>query len=345
MKGRNVSKLAVFFFVLAVAALLCSILIGIRVFWYLEEFILLYGHHEHLSAAFRETAVSSMIAGSLGVLGIGILLILPLDMFRRTNRVQREAEALRKKNLAMEELNRQTQKLAHHQRLEIIGTLTSSIAHEFNNLLTPIMGNSMMALEQLSSDEDEMYDELLGIYSASCKAKEIISRLSDLSRKNTETCFRQVAPDELIRKMVRTAEPARAENVQINMNLNCWDQRMNANEIQISQMMLNLILNGFHAMEPAGGRLTLSTNFDETYIHIQVADTGCGIPKDIRSKIFEPFFTTKETGKGTGLGLAIVAQVVEDHRGKIRVDSKERSGTTFTVSLPRLHVLPEEPEI
>jgi signal transduction histidine kinase len=138
--------------------------------------------------------------------------------------------------------------------------------------------------------------------------------------------------------MVKTAEPARAENVQINMNLNCWDQRLTANEIQLSQMVLNLILNGFHAMEPDGGVLTLTTSFDETHIHIQVSDTGCGISKEIRGKIFEPFFTTKETGKGTGLGLAIVAQMVEDHHGQISVDSSVGKGTTFTVKLPRLHI-------
>ena len=105
---------------------------------------------------------------------------------------------------------------------------------------------------------------------------------------------------------------------------------------------MNLILNGFHAMEPEGGILTLATSFDENNIQIQISDTGCGIAKEIQSKIFEPFFTTKETGKGTGLGLAIVAQVVEDHHGKIHVDSKEGSGTTFTVSLPRLHIPVEE---
>ena len=342
MKDRNVPKTLIAVFLLAVAAILGGVLIGARLFHYFEGFILMYGHHGELSEAFRETAVSSMLSGSLIVLGIGILLILALHMLRSTTRIQKEAEALRKKNQAMEELNRQTQRLAHHQRLEIIGTLTSSIAHEFNNLLTPIMGNSMMALEKLPSDEDELYDELLEIYSASCKAKEIISRLSDLSRKNTETSFRQVAPDEVIRKMIRTAEPARAENVTVNMNLNCWDQRLTANEIQLSQLILNLILNGFHAMEPEGGVLTLSTSFDEDSIEIQIADTGCGIAKDIQPKIFEPFFTTKETGKGTGLGLAIAAQVVEDHHGKIRVESKEGSGTTFTIRLPRVHILPEE---
>ena len=336
MKGRKLSKSVIFAFLLALFALFGGVLFGFWVFRHFDAFILLYGHHAELSAAFHETVVYSMISGILVVLGIGILLQVSLHMFWNTTRVHKDVEILQKKNQAMEELNRQTQKLAHHQRLEIIGTLTSSIAHEFNNLLTPIMGNSMMALEKLPSDEDELYDELLEIYSASCKAKEIISRLSDLSRKNPETCFRQVAPDEVIRKMVKTAEPARAENVQINMNLNCWEQRLTANEIQISQLVLNLILNGFHAMEPDGGILTLATNFDEENIYLQVSDTGCGIAKEIRQKIFEPFFTTKEAGKGTGLGLAIVAQVVEDHMGKIQVESKEGSGTTFTVSLPRM---------
>ena len=338
MKDRNVSKRMVLLILLAGSLLLGGILAGVRVFRLSGQFALLFGYHEVLLRAFRETAVCSLISGILVVLGIGLLLISLLHMLHRTTRIRREEEALWKRNQAMEELNRQTQRLAHHQRLEIIGTLTSSIAHEFNNLLTPIMGNSMMALEKLPSDEDALYDELLEIYAASCKAKEIISRLSDLSRKNTETCFRQTAPDELIRKMVRTAEPARAENVQINMNLNCWDQRLTANEIQLSQLILNLILNGFHAMEPEGGTLTLATSFDETHIHIRITDTGCGIARDIQTRIFEPFFTTKEAGKGTGLGLAIVAQVVEDHQGKIRVESKPGKGTTFTVSLPRLHV-------
>jgi signal transduction histidine kinase len=88
-------------------------------------------------------------------------------------------------------------------------------------------------------------------------------------------------------------------------------------------------------MEPQGGILTISTSFDDKNIQIQVTDTGCGISRENQAKIFEPFFTTKETGKGTGLGLAIVAQVVEDHRGSIRVESREGEGTTFLVKLPR----------
>jgi signal transduction histidine kinase len=255
--------------------------------------------------------------------------------------MEKETEALRRKNEAIAKVIRQNRELAHHQRLQTIGMLTSSIAHEFNNLLTPIMGYSLMTLEKLQP-EQELYDDILEIDESSCKAKEIISRLNDLSRKNTDTSFRLMSPDVLIRKTIAIAKPAKPENVQVKLDLNCDDQRLNANEIQFTQLLLNLILNGFHAMEPEGGILTLTTNFDEESVHILVSDTGCGIAKEIQTKIFEPFFTTKETGKGTGLGLAIAAQVVEDHMGNIRVESKEGSGTTFFVSLPRLRAPLEE---
>ena len=275
----------------------------------------------------RRTAAALVAYGCVAAIGAGILLVLFLHMLRRPARVRKEAEA-------MEKLNRQIQELAHHQRLETIGMMTSSIAHEFNNLLVPIMGYSMMALEKLPPEE-ELYDDILEIYNASRKAKTIISRLSDLSRKNTSTTFRPVSVDEVVRRTLDVAEPARPDNVQIKLDLNCWDQRIQANEIQLNQLLLNLILNGFHAMGDGPGTLTLATAFDERHIHIRVEDTGCGIPEDVLPKIFEPFFTTKDTGRGTGLGLAIAAQVAEDHKGTIRVESKVGEGTCFKVSLPR----------
>ena len=266
------------------------------------------------------------------VLGIGAMVLLVIC---GSGKGKREAKILQRKNEAMEKLNRQTQELAHHQRLEIMGTLTSSIAHEFNNLLTPIMGYSMMALEKLPPEEEELYDDILEIYEASRKAKTIISRLSDLSRKNTDLTFRQVSPDDLIRKVLDVAKPAKPNRVEIRLNLNCWAPRLYANEIQMSQLFLNLILNGFHAMEETGGTLSVDTSFDEDSICVRVSDTGTGIPEEIQNKIFEPFFTTKAAGKGTGLGLAIAAQVVEDHKGTIHVQSQEGKGTTFTIQLPR----------
>ena len=272
-----------------------------------------------------------LLAGAcvLAAGGLGIL----LSCCSRAVRLHRETELLRKKQETVTAIQEKSQKLAHHQRLQIIGTLTAAIAHEFNNLLTPIMGYSMMALEKLPPDS-EVYDDLVEVYNTSRKAKTIISRLSDLSRKNSDTTFHIANPDELIRKTLDVAAPAKAREVEVQLDLNCWDQRILANEIQISQLLLNLILNGFHAMG-GQGVLTVRSAFDADSICIRVSDTGHGIPEEIRDQIFEPFFTTKEAGEGTGLGLAIAAQVVEDHRGSIRVESSPGRGTTFIVTLPR----------
>lgn len=276
------------------------------------------------------------IAMGGGLLGSGVTIgiLLVLCVVSRGSRMEREAEALEKKNAQIRELNEQILQMSHHQRLELLGTLTSSIAHEFNNLLTPIMGYSLMALEKLPPEEEELYDSLLEVYNASREAKNIISRLNDLSRKQSENAFHMVSLDDIVSRTVKVALPAKPKNVEIRQKLDCWGQRIRANELQMSQLLLNLILNGFQAMEE-GGTLTLETSFDEKWTYLRVGDTGCGIPEENRERIFEPFFTTKENGKGTGLGLPIVAQTVEDHHGILQVESKEGRGTTFTVQLPR----------
>jgi len=289
----------------------------------------------HAPAIDQAEPLEMMASGGLLVAGVLLAVFVLLYTRSRDEKLSKELDMLREKEAAVEALNRQTQELAHHQRLEIIGTLTSSIAHEFNNLLTPIMGYSLMSMEALAEQESEIYENLLEIYSASRKAKQIISRLSDLSRKHTQSNYHLVSPDELIRKTLDMATPAKPEAVEIKLDLACWDQRIPVNEIQISQLLLNLILNAFQAMETAGGILTVSSYFDETHIHIRIADTGCGIAPDILPKIFDPFFTTKGTGKGTGLGLAIAAQMAEDHQGTIRVESTPGQGAVFTTSLPR----------
>jgi signal transduction histidine kinase len=252
-----------------------------------------------------------------------------------------ELEDLKEKNRQMEELNRKTQELAHHQRLETIGTLTSSIAHEFNNLLTPIMGYSLMTLEKLPQDEGGVYDDVLEIYNASMKAKDIISRLSELSRKNTEMKFTTINPDELVNKVLHVTSPALPKNVDIFRNLHCSKKYIEGNETQISQLILNLIINAFQALGERGGEVTVTTERVGSDIMFEVADNGPGIPDDIKEKIFDPFFTTKESGAGTGLGLAIALQAAEDHKGRMEVESEEGKGTSFKVFIPELEVQPE----
>lgn len=335
MKIIRESRWSLLFLILAAVLVLTGLAVTYDAFRDFDYAAFARLDHEQLLELFRLSAVKLLLGGGVTATGLGMGTILFMHLLRRTVRMERETRALRRRNQEMERLIRQKEELAHHQRLETLGTLTSSIAHEFNNLLTPIMGYSMMALEKLPAEEDGLYDDILEIYNASRKAKTIISRLSDLSRKNTAVAFRLVSLDELVKKTLDVAGPARPLKAELKLNLNCWDQRLLANEIQIQQMLLNLILNGFHALGDQPGSLTIETSFDEHNLHLLVADTGCGIPEDIRKRIFEPFFTTKESGKGTGLGLAIVAQVIADHHGHIRVDSRAGEGTRFSITLPR----------
>ena len=297
--------------------------------------------YDAIEALARGTTTKLILGFVLVLAGLVIALLIFLRGRREIIEVDKELVDLKEKNAQMEELNRKTQELAHHQRLETIGTLTSSIAHEFNNLLTPIMGYSLMTLEQLPQDEGGPYDDVLEIYNASVKAKDIISRLSELSRKNTELKFQTINPDDLVNKVLHVTSPALPKNVDIFRNLHCSDKYIEGNEVQISQLILNLIINAFHALGEEGGEVTVTTERVGKDIMFKVADNGPGIPDDIREKIFDPFFTTKESGAGTGLGLAIALQAAEDHKGRMEVESEEGKGTSFKVFIPELKVVPE----
>ena len=294
----------------------------------------LMNNYDETSRPLRDNLLRMMLGGGLIVAGILLFLFFVLLARRRDRENEEELRILREKGDAMEELNRQTQEFAHHQRLELMGTLTSGIAHEFNNLLTPIMGYSILALEQIGEEQTQVYDSLLEIYESSRKAKDIIARLSALSRKSSPERHQPIAPDELVRRVAEVARPAMPPQVTVELELNCPRVRVTGNDTQLSQLLLNLVINAFQAMEGAGGQLILSTYVQDGQVCIRVSDTGPGIPGQVLEHIFDPFYTTKESGKGTGLGLAIVRQVAEDHSGTIQVETEVGKGTAFTLCLP-----------
>ena len=277
-----------------------------------------------------------ILCGIVIVAGLALLIynILVLNQERALN--NRKLEELKKENESMEELMKKTQELEHVQRLEMIGTMTSGIAHEFNNLLTPIMGYSIMTLEKIPEEDTELSENIIEIYNASRKAKDVIRRLSELSRKNSSYMTVRLSPDVILKKVWDTALPAKPKTVEVVLEPECGAWQFAANETQITQLLLNLVINAFHAMEKGGGVLHLSTRAVNVTNEIvfQVADTGTGIPEEILPHIFDPFYTTKEAGKGTGLGLAIARNVVEQLHGTINVKSEMGKGSTFTVRLP-----------
>lgn len=284
----------------------------------------------------RMVAVQMAMSGALVAAGAVLLLVFLLRSRRAHRQTQMELALLREKAKTMEQLNLQTQELTHHQRLETIGTLTAGIAHEFNNLLTPIMGYSILVLEKLPPEDTESYDSMLEIYNASRKAKGIISRLSSLSRKNPVSSFQPLRLDEMIERTLAMAAPIQPKKVEVKTRLACGDALFSGSEVHITQMLLNLFINAFQAMETEGGILTVSTGVEGGEVWVRVEDTGPGIPPQARERIFEPFFTTKDQGKGTGLGLAIVGQVTEDHGGTVEVQSASGGGACFTIRLPAL---------
>ena len=275
-----------------------------------------------------------VLCGVTVMAGAALLLVFLLRSRRSHRQAQRELALLREKAQAMERLNAQTQALAHRQRLESIGTLTSGIAHEFNNLLTPIMGYSILILEKLPPEDTESYDNALEIYNASQKAKKIVARLSNLSRKGTPGVLRPVRLAPLAEQVLEVAAPARPKTVRVETGLTGQAPPVLGDETQLFQLTLNLVLNSFEALAQRGGTVRVSTAWDGERVSLRVADNGPGIPDEVKAHIFDPFFTTKGSGKGIGLGLAIVQQIVEAHQGAIALDSAAGQGTAFTVSFP-----------
>ncbi len=291
-------------------------------------------NYDRIIRPYQSAAVQMVLCGVTVMAGAALLLVFLLRSRRSHRQAQRELALLREKAQAMERLNAQTQALAHRQRLESIGTLTSGIAHEFNNLLTPIMGYSILILEKLPPEDTESYDNAPEIYNASQKAKKIVARLSNLSRKGTPGALRPVRLAPLAEQVLAVAAPARPKTVRVETGLASQAPPILGDETQLFQLTLNLVLNSFEALAQRGGTVRVSTAWDGERVSLRVADNGPGIPDEVKAHIFDPFFTTKGSGKGIGLGLAIVQQIVEAHQGTIALDSAAGQGAAFTVSFP-----------
>lgn len=284
----------------------------------------------------RHAAERILIYGGIAVAGV-LLLIFALMLLRRENTANaRELELLKRKNNEMAELNQNMLALSHHQRLESIGTMTASIAHDFNNLLTPIMGYSMMSMEMLPEGMEDIQENLMEVYNASVKAKDMVTRLAELTKKGKEETFTALDPAEIINNSLKVTLPAKPKNVEVKVRYRSNNRTMRGDKTQISQLVMNIVLNAYDAMREKGGTMYISTGIEDNRIVMKFRDTGDGMDAETVAKIFDPFYTTKESGKGTGLGLAIVAQIAETHGGKVYVDSTPGEGTEFKITFPML---------
>jgi len=223
------------------------------------------------------------------------------------------------------------------QAMTSLGLASAMIAHEMNNLLTPLGSYAQLALQNVN-DQALVRKALERTVSNTERAARIIEIMLQMAQgrpgEKGRHCLRAIVEDALA-CTVRDFGKDRIEvRIEIDPGLQVW-----AEPVSLQQAMMNLILNARQAMLGRGGVLTVSAQHDAGNTRIEVADTGCGIPAECLPRLFGPFFTTRtvstEQGRrGTGLGLAMVKRVIEDHEGMISVRSQPGEGAAFTVTLP-----------
>ena len=281
-----------------------------------------------------------------------------LDMLRTVHKSSREIKNLKELNSLLENVQRSEDAIAHQERLQIMGTMTGGIAHEFNNFLTPIMGHAELLMMELPEGSDEQ-DSAKEILEASEKAMDVVKQISSLSRKNVETVYKCIPVKKMMQRALKMITSVCPPQVHLESELQVEQENILGNTTQLNQVLLNICVNAIHAIGKKEGtihvkcevisRETLAGFLDKElpdtwkdYIYISIKDNGCGMEKETLRQIFDPFFTTKKGGEGTGLGLALVEQIVTSHKGYVFAESQPGVGSCFHIGLPVLQA--DQPE-
>ena len=244
---------------------------------------------------------------------------------------------------AYDDLSHTQAQLAQAQKMETVGLLAGGIAHEFNSLLTVILGRNALLLDQLPSD-NPVRQSIERIQKAAERAALLTRQLLAFSRRQvlqpTALDVNRMLADWL--PMLRSLLGGTIELTALPAAAPAF---VRADQAQLEQVIINVVVNAREAM-PRGGELTIRTATADLdahpdlppgpYVLLAVTDTGHGMPEAIRSRVFEPFFTTKRVGEGPGLGLSMAYGIIGQHGGTIAVESQEGQGSTFTVYLPRI---------
>ncbi len=236
--------------------------------------------------------------------------------------------------------------LVHAQKMEALGTLTGGVAHDFNNILTAIIGFSDLLRQELNGDE-KMRHDLQQIIAAAERGASLTQSLLAFSRKQPFR-LKSANLNAIVIGLEKLLAHLVSENITLKISLAEEVLPIMSDSGQVGQVLMNLATNARDAM-PAGGRLTIETqrvtmgdDFIKThgygsvgdYALLTVADSGSGMDEKTRTRVFEPFFTTKEVGRGTGLGLSIVYGIIMQHHGHINVYSEPGKGTVFRLYVP-----------
>jgi signal transduction histidine kinase len=259
---------------------------------------------------------------------------------------QRLESEIEERERAEQEQKKLQAELLHAQKMEIVGRLAGGVAHDFNNMLSAIIGYAELALYMLE-DDNPVKEYVSNVKEAGIKAEGVVRQLLAFSRKQVLE-MKVVHLNELVKSMTNMLARLIGEDIAIELETKAPTRSVMVDPIQIEQILMNLAVNSRDVM-PDGGRFVIAVSDLEiietitdrlpgivpgSYVLLRVTDTGEGMEPEVLEKVFEPFFTTKKVGKGTGLGLATVYGIVKQHNGYIYAESKVGKGTTFEVYLP-----------
>jgi two-component system, cell cycle sensor histidine kinase and response regulator CckA len=248
------------------------------------------------------------------------------------------------------------QQSLRNQRLESVGTLANGIAHDLNNILTPILAIAQLLPLKFPQLDEQTQDLLKMLETSTKRGAALVNQVLTFTR-GVEGRLVPLQVSYLLLETQKIAKQTfpKSISIQVNVPQDLW--LISGDPTQIHQILMNLCVNARDAM-PQGGTLTLSANNlwlkqtdpqkpldapEGAYIVISVTDTGTGMPPEVTARIFDPFFTTKEIGQGTGLGLSTTIGILKSHRGFINVASQVGKGTEFKVFLPAIDTRTMEP--
>ncbi|MFH1985608.1 MAG: ATP-binding protein [Pseudomonadota bacterium] len=252
--------------------------------------------------------------------------------------------ALREHEKEKEQLEKQ---IRHSQKMEAIGTLAGGVAHDFNNILYPIIGYTEMAMDELA-EGTAARENMEEVLTAAKRARRLVEQILTFSRQDQQGRI-PIKLQPIVKESLTLLRATLPSTIVIQQEIDDGSGPVLADPTQMQQVIMNLCTNAFHAMQVGGGTLTVrieevkiaseepggDTGRPEVFIKLSIADTGCGMSRETLDRIFEPYFTTKRFGEGTGMGLAVVHGIVNSHAGSIQVQSTPGNGTLVEIYLPR----------
>ena len=285
------------------------------------------------------TPLDDMMMTMIGIVFVyimllGIIVVFVLQSHFQAAATEKEITYLKEINRGMEAVARKNEEIRHYQRIQSLGMMSSHIAHEFNNYLTPVMiyAELLENDESISAENKEMIHEMLVSVD---RASDLSKQLLAFARQDTGVRLERQNFTEEVRHAAGIVEQLAPAVITVHTDITEMPFYILGRKGMAEHILMNLCKNAFQAMEKTERKeLRIELKGGQDHLVLRVSDTGCGISEDAQQKIFEPFYTTKGSRHGTGLGLSVVRNILGSIGGTIRVESTLGEGTCFIMEIP-----------